>query len=150
MTSRVRVKHPDGRAMPFSESLLNYLKNHRFRSGFTVGDWLMSLSSDELQRLAFLAEEWMLVGHRDMHLDMVLCARIAYEAESGGDSHVEDEENFYGIICNFCILVSTVLLSRIGLIELESKLSIQPSARIIVKITELGMQQQEIIQNDLH
>lgn len=137
--SSVKISHPDGAPMKYSENLIGYLSNRTNKSKqFYFGDWLMTLGNDELGQLGNMAKLWM-EGADEIYLDDIISVAItALSAETRKQTHrfsPDDISNLIGTIFTNSAIES---YSRKGWVKLGTSLSIDPHKEIELEITELG------------
>ena len=147
----IRVTHPSGCPMPFSENLLAFLYVRKGGDTFKIGEWLSNLDEELLRQLASVAEEFALYGsNREIRPDLLLCAKTGFEAETNikfSELHIEQ---CFDVVSTFCLLVSLESIQRHGWIEIINELSVSPQSSVEYKITDEGMRNKEAFSIHLH
>lgn len=140
--SSVKITHPNGVPMKYSENLIGFLTNRTNKSiPFYFGDWLMTIGNDDLGQLIFMARLWM-EGAEEIYLDDIVSVAItALSAETNNQTHrvsPQDIENLVGTVFTDASLEA---YRRKGWINILSTLSIDPLKEIKMEFTALGEEQ---------
>lgn len=128
----VKVDHPLGVPMTHSESLISFLMTRTrlpSRSRFHIGDWLSTVSNEELKDLIVLGESQASgepIAGRHAHVcdDFLQVAIVALTAEKNARELSIDP----GVPVLLELCVGLEHLSRDGFLQLEGTLSIDPEA----------------------
>lgn len=148
---RVRVTHPSGHPMPFSENLLAFLHVRVRGRSFKIGEWLSALDADSLHQLASIAERFYLYGQdEDINPDLLFCSKVGFEAETDLQFFELDIEQSLDVIKTFCLAISLEEIQRHGWLEIYDDLSIQPQSSVKYGITEEGMRNKDSFAKFLH
>jgi hypothetical protein len=140
----VRITHPEGHQLPFSESYVSCLKSEFSARPFTTGIWLASLSTDKLEELrayskAILEEEQ--AEHAIHVLDDIAQLAILIASIEGGFQIENSPEDVFNTIGGILLSSTIELMSRKKLIEFDHPLSALPSIELSIRITEQGLKQ---------
>lgn len=142
--SQVKISHPDGIEMPFSENIAAYLMERKNKSEqFYFSDWVGSLSNELVTKMIQLGES-IVLSDGDMPFDDLLQTMVIAVAIEKREQKVAFSNNdLDGWINQVLKIASVEVLKRNGAIEavVPMGLSINPEGSITV--TDLGMQLEE-------
>lgn len=143
MTS-VRIEHPDGVPMRFSEHLTQFLINRQNKhERFYLGHWLRSLDADALDQMIALAEIALNgASEKKDELrtdDLMMTCIVAEAAETAQRSVTVSPEALFERLGALLVGASVEIYFRWGWVELDNVLSICEGANLRVRITDEGM-----------
>lgn len=137
----VRISHPHGLDMRFSESVTKFLITRSNKGKpFRAGQWVTTLSDDVIAHLEQLAEAFLHDG-ADVYLDDIVQASIlAVAAETGKHSVTVSPELLYEWVGALGFIVALERMKRDELIELDVDVGISTIREAKVTLTDRGMQ----------
>ena len=113
----------------FSDSLGRFLSVSGARH-FATGQWLKSLSDDELYRLGSLIALALEHNNESAWDDLALTCMQANRAERGAQDLMLTGDELIGHVTTLRVIVTVEYLRRKGRIQLKYDLSIQPYALV--------------------
>ena len=141
--ANLKVLHPSGVRMRFTESLANYMISRRPKSTtFRFGDWLSHLDDDQFQALHHLAERWRTDDDSPQVDDFVGAALAALSAERGGPVETDTEE-LQTLIAHCSYVVVMESFRRAAWLEFAAPLTTDPNQKIGIRVTEEGFKAHE-------
>jgi len=142
MTS-VRIEHPDGVSMRFSEHLTQFLINRQNKHDrFYLGYWLRSLDADALDQMIALAEIALNGQAEKAELrtdDLMMTCIVAEAAETLQRAVTVSPDVLFERLGALLVGASIEIYFRRGWVELDNVLSICEGANLRVRITDEGM-----------
>lgn len=151
-TPRVRLTHPGGVPLPFSESLLNYqMSLDDRREDFSTGDWLQTLDTGELRDVLQGLERFC-EGSREPSMDDMLCLVLqAMKGELGSDVvEFPSPEEIMERAAAFLYIAGMEANRRQGFITLFGKLRLYPEPGDSFEVTDLAKAQVEQWKRELN
>ena len=134
----LRITHPDGVPMRFTEHLSLYLVNEcKQLPSFRVGNWLARLDDAEFELLRKLAEQWHGGDESRGMDDFVGVVLTAVAAERGGRVESSYEE-LQQLVEHLAHVVAIESFRRNGWIELAEPLTTDPEGSLHVRVTDKG------------
>lgn len=142
MTS-VRIEHPDGVSMRFSEHLTQFLINRQNKhERFYLGHWLRSLDADALDQMIALAEMALNGATEKDELrtdDLMMTCIVAEAAETLQRAVTVSPDVLLERLAALLFGATVETFSRRGWLELDNMASICDGANLRVRITDEGM-----------
>lgn len=137
--------------MRFSESLIQYLVNRLNKAEpFLLGQWLESLTSDELESLKLLSKEFFNGSESSFVDDILSVILTAVVAETRNNSVEMDPERVTEWGFTLATAASLESFRRKGYLDIFAPLSIDPHATNHIRVTELGMAESDRLHLNLH
>jgi hypothetical protein len=137
----VRISHPNGLKMRFSESVTKFLiQLPEKRVPFRALQWVRTLSDDVITQLGKLAETFLHDG-ADVYLDDVVQASILMVAgETGKQNVTVSPDLIYEWMAALRYITALERMKRSGLVILNDEIGITTMRNATVTLTDRGMQ----------
>ena len=136
----VRISHPNGLEMRFSESVTKFLMQRRDKSvPFRALQWVATLSNDVVAQLGKLTEAFLHDG-ADVYLDDVVQASILLVVgETGKQDVTVSPELIYEWVVALGYITALERMKRSGLVILNGEIGITTIRNATVTLTDRGM-----------
>lgn len=145
----VTIAHPNGVPMRFSESLATFLLERKL-GRFSTGDWLQTLSEDELRAFFEIGQRWCNgEDSRDLH-DYLAVLLHAIAAEKKTKTVQLPPDEIFALGDGLLHIASLEANRRNGFITLNCKLRLFPGPQDSISVTDKGMQHAEEWKRKLH
>lgn len=136
----VRISHPNGLEMRFSESVTKFLMQRQDKSApFRALQWVATLSDDVIAQLGKLAEAFLHDG-ADVYLDDVVQASILIVVgETGKQNVTVSPELIYEWIVALGYITALERMKRSEFVILNGEIGITTLRNATVTLTDRGM-----------
>ena len=143
-TVSVKIHHPDGVPMRFSESLIAFITGPHPRAyPFVLGDWLQSLDDATLSQLQALSDRAMrdATSLGDAVQDLILVVVTAVAAEKQVREVPISPERLLDYFGALYLATSIERFRRAGWLILHAPLSIDADKQVSMTLTERGLRE---------